>query len=163
MGTHPIFESDFDCLTDVCTYTMGTMISFFRRPEMDTTAQLSSIETKLKSWNETASLNQSRLDKLTKNTLFYGILLGLLLIGCVYVLFPPEIIKRVILLVFLFAIYPVAVLLIRKFLKYCFTRKKDEAVKSVSRLKKEKEEILENVMEKEPYNKAREILKKFAP
>ena len=33
----------------------------------------------------------------------------------------------------------------------------------MAQLTKERDEILENVMEKEPYNKAREILKKFAP
>ena len=51
---------------------MGTMISFFRRPEMDTTAQLSAIEVQIKSSTETRKLNGNKLANLNKNTWFYG-------------------------------------------------------------------------------------------
>jgi len=30
MGTHPIFESDFDCLTDLLKMTLGSRISQFQ-------------------------------------------------------------------------------------------------------------------------------------
>ena len=86
-----------------------------------------------------------------------------IMVASLYMVFPAEIVKRIILVVLVFIIYPVTVLLIRKFWKYFFNRKKTEAESSIEVLKKEKAEILENVMEKEPYNKAKEILKKFAP
>ena len=42
-------------------------------------------------------------------------------------------------------------------------RKKLAADDQIKSLETQKEEILETVMEKEPYNKAREILKQYAP
>jgi len=142
---------------------MGTMISFFRRPEMDTTAQLSAIEVQIKSSTETRKLNGNKLANLNKNTWFYGGLVFAILSVIVYLGFPLELIRRIILLVLVFVLYPIGVLLTRKFFKYWLTRNKNEAEKSLAQLTKERDEILENVMEKEPYNKAREILKKFAP
>lgn len=147
----------------VCSYTMGTMISFFRRPEMDTTAQLSAIEVQIKSSTETHELNGNKLANLNKNTWFYGGLVFAILLVFIYAVFPLELIRRIILLVLVFVLYPIGVLLTRKFFKYWLTRKKLDAEKSLEQLTKERDEILENVMEKEPYNKAREILKRFAP
>merc|ERR1712037_151487 len=36
MGTHPIFESDFDCLTDVCVELQLTVFSCVERPARST-------------------------------------------------------------------------------------------------------------------------------
>jgi len=65
-----------------------------------------------------------------------------------YISFPAQLIRRAILLIFVFIIYPVAVLLIRKFWKFYHDRQKKDADDKIKALEKQKEEILETVMEK---------------
>jgi len=142
---------------------MGSLLSFFRRPDLDTNSQLESIESNLKRlFEKRAAHIRSKADLYTK-TRNYGLSIFLLLVLALYISFPAQLIRRAILLIFVFIIYPVAVLLIRKFWKFYHDRQKKEADDKIKALEKQKDEILETVMEKEPYNKAREILKKFAP
>ena len=72
----------------------------------------------------------------------------LLLVLALYISFPAQLIRRAILLIFVFIIYPVAVLLIRKFWKFYHDRQKKEADDKIKALEKQKDEILETVMEK---------------
>lgn len=147
----------------VCSYTMGSLISFFRRPELDTNSQLESIDSNLKRLFEKRAAHIRSKADLYKKTRNYGLSIFILLVLALYISFPAQLIRRAILLIFVFIIYPVAVLLIRKFWKFYHDRQKKEADDKIKALEKQKEEILETVMEKEPYNKARELLKKFAP
>ena len=62
--------------------------------------------------------------------------------------FPDESIKRFIQIVFVFLIYPVTVLLLRKFWKYYYDRRKTKADEEIKSLEKQKESILKDVMEK---------------
>lgn len=70
-----------------------------------------------------------------------------------YISFPAQLIRRAILLIFVFIIYPVAVLLIRKFWKFYHDRQKKDADDKIKALEKQKEEILETVMEKVSFSK----------
>ena len=75
----------------------------------------------------------------------------ILLVLALYITFPAQLIRRAILLIFVFIIYPVAVLLIRKFWKFYHDRQKKDADDKIKALEKQKEEILETVMEKVSY------------
>ena len=68
----PIFTSDDFFILDVCSYTMGSLISFFRRPELDTNSQLESIDSNLKRlFEKRAAHIRSKADLYTK-TRNYG-------------------------------------------------------------------------------------------
>ena len=59
-------------ILDVCSYTMGSLISFFRRPELDTNSQLESIDSNLKRlFEKRAAHIRSKADLYTK-TRNYG-------------------------------------------------------------------------------------------
>jgi len=145
----------------VCSYTMGTIISLFRPKEHDTNSQLAEIETKLKAHFEKRASVLRLKDALYTKTRNYGLGAFSILLAGLYLTFPDESIKRFIQIVFVFLIYPVTVLLLRKFWKYYYDRRKTKADEEIKSLEKQKESILKDVMEKEPYNKAREILKRF--
>ena len=92
-----------------------------------------------------------------------------------YLTVPDDSIERFIQIVCVFIIYPVTVLLLRKFWKYYYDRRLSKADDEIKPLEKKKEWLLKSVMEKvskldsnvvkncvqEPYNKAREILKRY--
>lgn len=71
-----------------------------------------------------------------------------ILLAGLYLTFPDESIKRFIQIVFVFVIYPVTVLLLRKFWKYYYERRKTKADDEIKSLEKQKESILKDVMEK---------------
>ena len=71
-----------------------------------------------------------------------------ILLAGLYLTFPDESIKRFIQIVFVFVIYPVTVLLLRKFWKYYYERRKTKADEEIKSLEKQKESILKDVMEK---------------
>ena len=54
-------------------------------------------------------------------------------------------------------------LIIRKIFRIYYDRQLKSAEDIIKQTRVEKKEILETVMEKEPYNKAKEILKKYDP
>ena len=58
---------------------------------------------------------------------------------------------------------PVLIYLLRRFSVFYYERKYKSIDKDIKRIEKEKDALIDNVMEKEPYNKAREILKKYKP
>ena len=95
-----------------------------------------------------------------------------------YLTVPDDSIERFIQIVLVFVIYPVTVLLLRKFWKHYYDRRLAKADGEIKPLEKKKEGLLKSVMEKvsqskyiptsvliklpkEPYNKAREILKRY--
>merc|ERR1712004_601513 len=49
MGTHPIFESDFDCLTAICIFIIGLSVSFLslNREFKDVTVKYEQFQQKL--------------------------------------------------------------------------------------------------------------------
>jgi len=145
----------------VCSYTMGSIISLFRPKELDTNSQLEEIETKLKLHFEKRTNTIRLKSALYTKTRNYGLGCWSILLAGLYLTFPDENIRRFIQIVFVFIIYPVAVLLIRKFWKYYYERRLTKVDDEIKSLDKQKESILKDVMEKEPYNKAREILKRF--
>lgn len=58
---------------------------------------------------------------------------------------------------------PVFIYLLRRLSVFYFDRKYKNIDKDIKKIEKEKDTLIDNVMEKEPYNKAREILKKYKP
>jgi hypothetical protein len=58
---------------------------------------------------------------------------------------------------------PVFIYLLRRLSVFYFERKYKNIDKDIKKIEKEKDTLIDNVMEKEPYNKAREILKKYKP
>jgi len=58
---------------------------------------------------------------------------------------------------------PVFIYLLRRLCVFYYERKYKIIDKDIKKIEKEKDTLIDNVMEKEPYNKAREILKKYKP
>jgi len=86
------------------------------------------------------------------------------LIAGLYLTFPSEDILLAVGLIFgVFILYPIIFFLTRKVCKHYLEREFKKSDDLIKKFQKEKKEILETVMEKEPYNKAKEILKKYDP
>jgi SpoVK/Ycf46/Vps4 family AAA+-type ATPase len=60
-------------------------------------------------------------------------------------------------------IFPLLVWLLKRFLHWYYVKRIQKNDDALEKLKQKKKEILEEVMEKETYKKAKEILEKFAP
>ena len=97
---------------------------------------------------------------------FSGAIFAVLLVA-LYLTFPSdvrtEILKTFYLTSGVFLVYPVTFLIIRKIFRIYYDRQLKSAEDIIKQTRVEKKEILETVMEKEPYNKAKEILKKYDP
>ena len=94
------------------------------------------------------TITSPTLELFPKQTFISRLSIFILLVLALYISFPAQLIRRAILLIFVFIIYPVAVLLIRKFWKFYHDRQKKDADDKIKALEKQKEEILETVMEK---------------
>lgn len=147
--------------------TMGSLISVFRKGDLDTESQLAEIEKNLKNHKELKEKAQLRKEKIVKTFRFYGFCIFVLLLGGLYLFFPDDFIAEweisLILAASVFIVYPLLFFISRKICKSYLQRQFKLSDDLIKQLQKEKKEILENVMEKEPYNKAKEILKKYSP
>lgn len=146
------------------TVTMGSMISLFRRSELDTAAQLEVLEKNLKEERAKKEHFHQRKSTIARTFRFYGICIFLLLLVGLWLTWPNvELLVAIGMAVSVFVLYPVVFFLLRKLCKNLLERRFKKCEDSIKELEKEKREILETVMEKEPYNKAKEILKKYDP
>lgn len=89
------------------------------------------------------------------------------MLGALYIIFPDDFQKELmtsfLLITGVFVLFPVIFFLARKICRTYLNRQYKKADDLIKQFEKEKKEILETVMEKEPYNKAKEILKKYDP
>lgn len=146
---------------------MGSVMGLFRRGELDTAAQLEELEKILKKQSERKNRAMVRKHNIINRCWYYGGAIFAVLLVALYLTFPSdvrtEILKTFYLTSGVFLVYPVTFLIIRKIFRIYYDRQLKSAEDIIKQTRVEKKEILETVMEKEPYNKAKEILKKYDP
>lgn len=139
---------------------MGLIISRFRKKK-STIEILDDIHKKIESHEQFRKQNQERQKKTIGRLILYSIVtyIGAALIFYFYYL-PPTWTKRLLhsspLLIF-----PILIWLLKKFLHWYYVKRITKNDLVLKELQEEKKKILEEVMEKETYKKAREILQKY--
>ncbi|XP_069119840.1 endoplasmic reticulum junction formation protein lunapark-B-like isoform X1 [Argopecten irradians] len=141
---------------------MGILIAKFRK-KPSTIDVLEQIEKDITRLQKFRLRNQQQQKKFIGCLILYSIVLYIIAALVLYfVYFPPDWKNRLLysspLLVF-----PILIWLIKKFLHWYFVKRITKNDLALNELRENRKQILEEVMEKETYKKAREILQKFDP
>uniref|UniRef100_A0A182Q1I5 Endoplasmic reticulum junction formation protein lunapark n=1 Tax=Anopheles farauti TaxID=69004 RepID=A0A182Q1I5_9DIPT len=139
---------------------MGIILSRFRK-EKTTFEKLEGLEEKIKSLEEYTISTQERRKRFVGRFLVTSI--ALYVIGSLifyFVFFPPTWNERIVYSVPLL-ICPILIFILKRVLAWHYERKLRLNANKLKDLRTEKKKILENVMEKETYKVAVEILDKF--
>lgn len=94
--------------------------------------------------------------------LYSFIFFGLSFITVYYYYWPSTVAGKVVICV-IFAVYPFCVYFLKYIFRIMFTRRVNKTDEKLKRLRADKQKLLEEVMEKETFNKAQQILKRFDP
>jgi len=141
---------------------MGFILSKFRKKK-STYEILEQLETEITSISKFKANTVVWQKKVVGYLVTYSIVLYLLLALLVYFkLFPAASSRQEQLLLLVpFMVFPVLIWAVRRFLTWWYHRKIIRDDKKLQDLKKKKEKILDEVMEKETYKVAKQILDKF--
>ncbi|XP_025081983.1 endoplasmic reticulum junction formation protein lunapark-B-like isoform X2 [Pomacea canaliculata] len=141
---------------------MGIITSRFSK-------KLSTIETLDKIHKDMSRLEQNRRrsqvlqKRIVASLLLYSILLYIIAAVVFYYLYFPKTWQETLLYTFPLIIFPFLVWGARKFTHWYFVQRLSASELALSELRAQKKTILEEVMEKETYKKAKEILEKYDP
>jgi len=148
------------------------LFSLFKgKAEKDTAALLEDIENKIKEFKEERCTTTVRKISASRKILYYGVGFYAVALGLTYINFPSsidlmnpnEVIPIGTKVLSILIGVPVFIYLLRRLCVFYYERKYKIIDKDIKKIEKEKDTLINNVMEKEPYNKAREILKKYKP
>jgi len=148
------------------------LFSLFKgKAEKDTAALLEDIEKKLKEFKEERCTTTVKKKSACRKILYYGVGFYAVALGFIYINFPSsidltdpnEVIPIGSKVLSTLIGFPVFIYLLRRLCVFYYERKYKNIDKDIKKIEKEKDALIDNVMEKEPYNKAREILKKYKP
>uniref|UniRef100_A0A1B6HP89 Endoplasmic reticulum junction formation protein lunapark n=1 Tax=Homalodisca liturata TaxID=320908 RepID=A0A1B6HP89_9HEMI len=141
---------------------MGSLLSRFRK-KPTTMEQLQTIEDSLIKIEDYKRHTERSQKKAVANVLIYGAALYILACVIVFVWYLPESwLVRLGLLVPL-VLVPFIIYRMKRFISKYFHNKMVRANEDYENLQKKKKNLIDNVMETETFNKAREILVKYAP
>ncbi|XP_060078070.1 endoplasmic reticulum junction formation protein lunapark-B-like isoform X1 [Ylistrum balloti] len=141
---------------------MGILIAKFRS-KPSTIDVLEQIEKDITRLQKFRLHNQQQQKKFIGCLILYSIVLYIIAALVIYfVYFPPDW-KNRLLYSSPLLIFPVLIWLIKKFLHWYFVKRITKNDLALNELRENRKQILEDVMEKETYKKAREILQKFDP
>ncbi|XP_033252131.1 endoplasmic reticulum junction formation protein lunapark-B-like isoform X2 [Drosophila miranda] len=139
---------------------MGFVLSRFRK-EKSTEEVLEALQVQIKDLEKYMINTQDRKRSFVTN--FLGITIGAYIVGfglwcCFY--FPPTWKERIVYLVPLL-LFPVIIVFMRQMFTWYFQRKLNKNGDKLAQLKKKKKKILEQVMDKETYKVAVNLLERF--
>jgi len=141
---------------------MGSLLSKFRK-QPTTTDQLKKIEDGLQKIEEYKRSTERKQKKTVANVMLYGVALYILACIIVGVWYLPESWVIRVVLVFPLVLVPVFIYYMRRLISVFFQRKMRLANEEYEDLQRKKKVLIDNVMETETFNKAKEILSKYAP
>jgi len=144
---------------------MGWILSKLWRKKKSTMEELEQLEGKLEELSKLRTDTAVRQKKVLGSLVTYSIVFYILAAAIVYFKFFPEARTRneKILILLPFLVVPVLIFLLRKVLTWWYHRKVGKGDQQLSKLREQKAKILDEVMEKETYKVAKQILDKFAP
>lgn len=141
---------------------MGVIFSRFKKR---TTAfqVLEDIEEKINSIEKFRVFTEQRQKKIVGHLILYSVALYVLAAFVFYFYFVPASLRERVFYIIPLLIFPVIVVFLKRLVTWYYRRQLTQNQKMMSDLRAEKKKILDEVMEKETYKKAKEILEKFAP
>jgi len=142
---------------------MGFVLSKFRRKKK-TLDILEEIEKEINRITASKRQNVASQNQLLKIILTYGVVFWLLAMGIIYYLYrTAQRTDDYILLTPLLILIPTLLIVFRRMLSWWYHRKIIKDEDKLVKMKEQKAKILDEVMEKETFKVATEILKKFDP
>lgn len=141
---------------------MGIIISRFRKKKT-AIEQLEDIDQKIKSIEKFQKDTEQQFRRVIGKLVLSSILVYIVALVVYYYYFSPHTFKENIFKFMPLLIFPVAIYLTRRLLSWYFKRKLAKNETSLKTLQVTKKKMLDEVMDKEVYKVAKEILEKFAP
>lgn len=141
---------------------MGVLISRFRRKKT-TLEILESLENRIKSVEENRLHTEQKQRKIVGHLILYSV--GVYVIAAVsfYFLYFPASLQDQLFYITPLLIFPIIVVFVKRLVTWYYRRELTLNQEKLHDMKEEKKRLLEDVMEKETYKVAKEILEKFAP
>ncbi|XP_062127564.1 endoplasmic reticulum junction formation protein lunapark-B [Drosophila sulfurigaster albostrigata] len=139
---------------------MGFVLSKFRK-EKSTTAVLEGLQVQIQELEKYVINTQERKRRFVTN--FVGFTIGVYIVGFAlwyFFYFPPTMQERIMYLVPLL-LFPVLIVFLRQMFTWYFQRKLNKNGDKLKQLKEKKSKILEQVMDKETYKVAVNLLERF--
>lgn len=145
---------------------MGMLISIFsklKRKKISTKERLEQLDEEIEKIQNLLQRNRQQ----QRNAAFLLVIASLSLFticaGIFYLFYMPTKWTERILYIVPFLLFPVLFIALKKALHFIFVTRISKNTRQLDTLKKDKQKILENVMETETYKVAKEILEKFDP
>ncbi|CAH8531258.1 unnamed protein product [Heterobilharzia americana] len=135
----------------------------FKRSKKSIVEQLEDIDDEILELESDRSNSMDSEKQFVFRLLFYSfIIFGLSFIIVYYYYWPRTVTGEVVVWI-VFAIYPLCIYFLKYVFRMVFVRRVNKTNEKLKKLRAFKQKLLEEVMEKETYNKAQQILKRFDP
>lgn len=141
---------------------MGAILSRFKRKKT-TLEVLESLENRIKSIEENKLFTEQRQRKIVGHLILVSV--GLYVIAALafyFACFPAPLQEQVFYIIPLL-IFPIIVVFVKRLVTWYYRRKLTRSQDQLHNMREEKKKLLDDVMDKETYKVAKEILEKFAP
>lgn len=142
---------------------MGLLLSRLIRKRASTRELLENIEKELENIEEFRFYTQQRQKRMVGSLIVYSIIAYIILSVIFYFYYFPTELPKQILCSLLLIIFPVIIWLIKKLVHWYYMYKLSQNDDQIMLLHREKKKLLKEVMEKETYKVAKEILEKYDP
>lgn len=141
---------------------MGIIFSRFRKKK--TTIQvLESLEKDIMLIEEYLKITEFQERRVVGNLVLYSTLVYIIVVVIYYLCFASKPVRENFLYFIPLLVYPVVIVLLRRVIIWFYRRKTENNSEKLLRLKSSKKQIVDEVMDKETYKTAKEILEKYAP
>lgn len=141
---------------------MGLIFSRFKK-RATAFQVLEDIEEKISSIEKFRIFTEQRQKKIVGHLILYSVALYVLAAFVFYFYFVPASLRERVFYIIPLLIFPVIVVFLKRLVTWYYRRQLTQNQRMLSDLRAEKKKILDDVMEKETYKVAKEILEKFAP
>lgn len=141
---------------------MGLLISRFRK-QPTIKEKLQTLVKDIKDIEEFQLYTQKRQKNLVGRFIIFSVIIFISAAVTFYFLYLPERTLERILYIIPFVVFPFLITSLKRVISWYFSRKIKRDEIRLAKLKEEKKKLLDEVMDKETYKNAKEILEKFAP
>ncbi|CAH8851678.1 unnamed protein product, partial [Trichobilharzia szidati] len=139
------------------------LLWIFKRSKKSIVEQLEDIDDEILELESERSRSIDSEKQFAYRLILYAIIIFGLSFIFVYYNYWPQTLGGQITVSLIFALYLPCILLLKYFVRIIFTRRVNRTNEKLKKLRATKQKLLDDVREKEPYNKAQQILKRFDP
>ncbi|XP_067003224.1 endoplasmic reticulum junction formation protein lunapark-A isoform X2 [Anabrus simplex] len=142
---------------------MGIILTRLRKKKQTTLEVLESLEEKIKYIEEYRLSTEQRHRKIIAHLILYSVGLYVLATLLFYFYFFPASLGDLLISITPLLIFPVIILFLKRLVSWYYHRKISSNQEKLIDMKNKKKQLLDEVMEKETYKVAKQILEKYAP